>query len=112
MSALQMAVIAPVVAGAPPSIGSLSGSVLWSMLALGALGSGVAFVLSYHVISVAGVTTGSMVTYVVPVVAAVLGVAALGEHLTWNQPVGGLVVLVGVALAQGLIGPRGNLRER
>jgi hypothetical protein len=42
-----------------------------------------------------------MVTYLPPVIAAVVGVALLGEELTWNQPVGGLVVLGGVAIAQG-----------
>jgi hypothetical protein len=28
----------------------------------------------------------------------------LHEHLTWYQPVGGLVVLLGVAVSQGLLG--------
>ena len=39
-------------------------------------------------------------TYVVPVFATVLGVAVLGEELTWNLPLGAAVVLVGVALTQ------------
>ena len=29
------------------------------------------------------------------------GLVFLGEHLRWNEPVGALVVLVGVALTQG-----------
>jgi len=43
------------------------------------------------------------VTYVVPVFAAIAGVVVLGEHLAWNQPVGGLIVLAGVAVSQGLV---------
>jgi drug/metabolite transporter (DMT)-like permease len=102
-STAQMAVLAPLVAGAPPPIGHLSWAVIGSVAALGVFGSGLAFVLNYHVVRVAGVTTASMVTYLPPVIGAVAGVVVLGEELTWNQPVGGAVVLAGVALAQGLM---------
>jgi drug/metabolite transporter (DMT)-like permease len=37
-----------------------------------------------------------------PVVATVAGVLVLGEHLRWNEPVGALVVIAGVAVSQGL----------
>jgi drug/metabolite transporter (DMT)-like permease len=110
-AAAQLAVVAPLVAGAPPRLGGLSWAVIGSVAALGVFGSGLAFVLNYHVVRVAGVTTASMVTYLPPVIAAVVGVALLGEKLTWNQPVGGLVVLGGVAIAQGL-GTRPRRRPR
>jgi drug/metabolite transporter (DMT)-like permease len=103
MATAQLAVVAPLVSGAPPRLSSLSGAVIASVVALGVLGSGLAFALNYHVIRVAGVTTASMVTYVAPLVAAVAGVVVLGEHITWNQPVGGLIVLSGVAVSQGLL---------
>lgn len=45
-------------------------------------------------------------TYLVPIFAVLLGALVLGERLTWHQPVGALVVLLGVAVAQGLVGPR------
>ena len=70
---------------------------------LGGLGTGVAYVLNYVVVRRAGATTASTVTYVIPVVATVLGVVVLAEPLAWNQPVGGLVVLGGLALAQGAL---------
>jgi drug/metabolite transporter (DMT)-like permease len=113
MSTLHLLVVAPLVAGAPPAPSSLSIEVLGSVAALGVLGTGVAFALNFHVVRVAGVTTGSMVTYLPPVVAAAAGVVVLGEHLTWNQPVGGLVVLAGVGAAQGLLRfvPRGLPRR-
>ena len=75
--------------------------VLAAMLALGALGSGVAYVLNFRIIARAGATVASSVTYLTPLVGAAVGAALLGEDVTWNQPVGALVVLAGVALAQG-----------
>jgi drug/metabolite transporter (DMT)-like permease len=42
-----------------------------------------------------------MVTYLTPLFAIVVGVAFLGEGVAWHEPVGGLVVLLGVAVAQG-----------
>jgi drug/metabolite transporter (DMT)-like permease len=41
------------------------------------------------------------VGYLVPVFATVAGVSLLGEPLSWNEPVGGLLVLLGVAASQG-----------
>ena len=75
-------------AGAPPAPTDLSIEVLGSVLALGALGTGLAFVLNFRVIRVAGASTSASVTYLIPVVATVLGVLVLGEHLSWYQPVG------------------------
>ena len=41
-----------------------------------------------------------------PVFAVLLGVLVLGEPLNWHQPVGAPVVLLGVAVAQGVLGRR------
>jgi drug/metabolite transporter (DMT)-like permease len=73
------------------------------MLALGALGSGVAYVLNTHIIGVAGPSIASSVTYVTPVVAAAAGALVLSEPLTWHEPVGAAIVLLGVAISQGRI---------
>jgi drug/metabolite transporter (DMT)-like permease len=100
MSTVELVLLAPLIAGLPPAPWRLSGAVLWSVLALGVLGSGIAFALNFHVVRVAGVTTASMVTYLPPVIGAGAGVLVLHEQLTWNQPVGGLIVLAGVAVAQ------------
>lgn len=89
-----------VLAGARPT-GELTASVVAAIVALGVLGSGVAYILSYQIVEAAGASTASTVTYLTPLVAAVVGVALLGESVTWNQPVGGVVVLCGIALAQG-----------
>lgn len=74
--------------------------VVGAMLALGVLGSGLAYVLNFQIVAAAGATTASSVTYLTPLVAALVGISLLDEHVTWNQPVGALVVLAGVALAQ------------
>ncbi|RAK27621.1 drug/metabolite transporter (DMT)-like permease [Actinoplanes lutulentus] len=104
LSALaQLAIVAPLFAGAPPNPLDLSTDVILCVLALGALGTGLAFVLNFHVIRVAGVSTSSSVTYLMPVVATVVGVLILREHLHWNQPVGALIVLIGVAVTQDLV---------
>jgi EamA-like transporter family protein len=47
----------------------------------------------------------STVTYLVPIFSTVLGVVVLGEGLSWNQPVGAAVVLLGEALTQGRLTP-------
>lgn len=62
-----------------------------------------AYVLYFNVIRAAGATVASTVTYVIPLFATAAGVLLLGERLTWDQPVGGLIVLLGVALSQGLL---------
>lgn len=103
---VQLAIVAPLVTGqAPPAPWSLSAEVLLSVLALGALGSGLAFVLSMRNIRLIGASRSSMVTYLMPVFSILVGVIVLHEHITWYQPVGGLVVLLGVAVSQGLLNP-------
>jgi drug/metabolite transporter (DMT)-like permease len=102
LATAQLAVLAPLLAGRPPSPASLSPDVVASALALGALGTGIAFWLYYHLIRVAGATTTSTVTYVLPVFSTLLGILVLGEDLHWYEPVGALVVLAGIAVSQGL----------
>lgn len=77
-----------------------------SMIALGALGTGVAYVLNFNVVRAAGAQTASMVTYLVPVFAVLFGVTILGEPLSWHEPVGGALIITGVALAQGVLRAR------
>jgi drug/metabolite transporter (DMT)-like permease len=100
----QLAVLAPLLAGAPAAVTGLRPPVVASVLALGALGTGIAFALNYRVIRVAGTTTSASVTYLMPVVSTAAGAVLLGEPLTWYEPVGALVILAGVAIAQGALG--------
>ena len=74
-----------------------------SIILLGIFGSGVAYIWNFQIIQRAGSAIASSVTYVTPLVAVVAGMLFLGEKLTWNEPVGALVVLFGAAIAQDRI---------
>ncbi len=71
------------------------------MLALGVLGTGIGYILVLGIIRDAGATPASTVTYIVPLFATVEGMLFLGEPLTWYEPVGAVVVILGVAVSQG-----------
>ena len=74
-----------------------------SVIAIGALGSGVAYLLFYRVLDIVGSAIGSSVTYITPIIAVILGVLVLGEQLHWYEPVGGVIVILGAAISQGSI---------
>ena len=99
----QIAVVAPLVGGAPPAVGDLSWKAIGSVLAIGVLGTGLAFVINLRNVRLAGASAASMVTYIVPLFAVVVGMAVLDEGLAWYQPVGALIVLFGVAVSQGVV---------
>jgi len=79
---------------------------LASLVALGALGSGVAFAINYSIVRARGSTVASTVAYLVPVFSTILGAAVLSEPLHWNQAVGTAVLLAGIAISQGRVRPR------
>ena len=74
---------------------------LLAVLTLGVVGTGLAYMLQFDVVRGAGATVSTTVTYLIPVVSVVLGVAVLDEHLAWPQLVGAAVVL-GSAVVIGL----------
>lgn len=92
-------VIAPFIGGLEPM--QLTPAIIWSMIVLGVVGTGIAYVWNNDVISAWGASTASTVTYVIPVVGVALGMIVLSEVLHWNEPVGGLIILVGVLVSQG-----------
>src|SRR3954452_339280 len=67
------------------------------VLALGALGSGLAYLLNSRLIQDEGSTSASTVTFLLPIVAVMLGTIVLNERLTWNLFAGTAIVLAGVA---------------
>jgi len=73
---------------------------LGAVAALGALGTGFAYVLQYRIIRDVGVTVAATVTYVIPLVAVAAGVAALGEQLHLHQLLGAAVILAGAWLSR------------
>ena len=74
-----------------------------AIVTLGALGSGVAYLLYYKILDIVGSAIASSVTYITPIIAVLLGVWLLGEELHWYEPVGGLIVILGAAISQGSV---------
>lgn len=64
-----------------------------SVIVLGVVGTGLAYMLQYDVVRDAGAVVSSTVTYLIPVVSVILGVLVLGEHLGVFQLAGFALVL-------------------
>jgi drug/metabolite transporter (DMT)-like permease len=92
-----MLLLTPVLAWQPVA---LSTPVVLSLVALGALGTGLAYIWHINVLRAWGPTTTSTVTYVTPVVGVTLGVLVLSETFSWHEPAGALLVLLGILLTQ------------
>jgi drug/metabolite transporter (DMT)-like permease len=102
-STVQLGVLTLFVGG---SVRHLEADGVAAILALGVLSTGGAYILNYAIVRLAGATTASTVTYVVPLVSTALGIAILSEQLEWNQPFGAALVLGSVAFSEGMIGRR------
>ena len=69
-----------------------------SIVLLGVVGTGFAYILNYRVIADLGATRASLVTYVIPVVAVTVGVVVLDEPFEWSLVYGGVLIIAGIAL--------------
>ena len=78
-----------------------SAHVLESVVGLAVVCTALAFLLFFALIAEVGPVRATVITYVNPAVAAVLGVAVLSEHITVGMVVGFALVLVGSVLATG-----------
>jgi len=92
-----MLVLTPVIAWQPVA---LTPGIVASLLTLGILGTGVAYIWNINVLRAWGPTNASTVTYITPVVGVLLGVVVLGETFSLNQPAGAALVLVGILFTQ------------
>ncbi|WP_156724502.1 DMT family transporter [Streptomyces apocyni] len=104
LATAQLAVVTPLFTSMPTELPLVP---LLAVVALGALGTGLALLLQYGLVAEVGPTTAQMVTYFIPVIATAAGVTLLGEALTWSTPVGALIILAGAALTQSRPRPRG-----
>ncbi|MDJ0339673.1 DMT family transporter [Cryobacterium sp. PH31-O1] len=92
-----MLLLTPVLAWSPVV---LTWPIVLCLLALGALGTGLAYIWNINVLRAWGPTNASTVTYVTPVVGVGLGVLVLAETFSWHEPTGALLVLLGILLTQ------------
>ncbi|ROT28011.1 DMT family transporter [Micromonospora sp. HM5-17] len=93
-----LALLAVPVAGLTPPVWRADAVV--SLAILGILGTGVAYLLHYRLVADEGPTAASTTTYLLPVVAVLLGALVVDEPTTPTMLGGMLLVLGGVALAQ------------
>jgi drug/metabolite transporter (DMT)-like permease len=95
---------------APPA--SIGIEPVLALLALGALGTGIAYILNWSILRDAGATIATTVTYALPIVSVAAGVILLGETLTWNEPLGAVVIILGALLTQGQLARAGSIVGR
>lgn len=108
LAAAVMLVFTPVLVLTPVR---LDGAVVVAVLLLGVLGTGVAYVWNQNVLRAWGPTRASTVTYITPVVGVTLGVLVLHETVSWNEPLGALIVFAGILMAQDRLRGLGRRRS-
>jgi drug/metabolite transporter (DMT)-like permease len=82
-----------------------------SLVVLGALCTGVAYLLYFRLLASAAPSRALAVTYLIPLFAVGYGIALLGEHVTAGMGLSAGVILLGTAMATGMLNP-GLLLER
>jgi drug/metabolite transporter (DMT)-like permease len=83
-----------------PAVGSLTPTTLGAVALLGALGTGLAFLVFYVLVDRVGATNATLTTYLIPIVAVAAGTLLLDERLGASALAGGALILVGIWLAQ------------
>jgi drug/metabolite transporter (DMT)-like permease len=78
-----------------------SAHVIESVLGLALVCTALAFLVFFALIAEVGPVRATVITYINPAVAAVLGITLLSEHLTTGMVIGFALVLVGCVLATG-----------
>jgi drug/metabolite transporter (DMT)-like permease len=85
------ALVTTLVSGADPAADSVA-----SLVLLGVVNTGIAYWLNYGAIAKVGATAASLVTYLVPPVAIVIGWLVLDEPVSWGLLVGLTLIIFGV----------------
>lgn len=75
--------------------------VIASVLALGILCSGIAYLIYFRLIADIGPAPALTVTFLIPVFGILWGAVFLNEHLGWNTLIGSVIVIIGTGLVTG-----------
>ena len=76
---------------------------LWSLIVLGVVCSGLAYILYFKLIEDDGATSALSVTFLIPLFGVLWGYLFLDEQVGWHTLAGGMLVLGGTALVTGLL---------
>jgi drug/metabolite transporter (DMT)-like permease len=94
-----------------PASGQPSIGVMASVVALGVLCSGIAYLLYFRLIDEIGPTSALTVTFLNPVFGILWGALFLGEVVGWYTVVGAAIVLTGTALVTGFVPRFGRAQQ-
>ncbi|MDX1425794.1 MAG: DMT family transporter, partial [Kiloniellales bacterium] len=84
----------------PPDLGALPTSALIAVAVLGVVSTATATVVYFNLITLAGPSFLSLINYLIPVWAVVIGMLFLGERPAWTAFAGLALILSGIALAE------------
>jgi drug/metabolite transporter (DMT)-like permease len=84
---------------------AVSASAWMAVITMGVASTGVAYILFFRLIARLGPARAVMVTYLVPVFGMIFGAVFLAEVITLEMGVGCFFILLGTALATGMIHP-------
>ena len=73
---------------------------LVGVMGLGIVSTALAYLLHFDLLQSGRTLIASTVTYWTPLVAVLAGTTLLGEHLSWHEPVGAIVIVIGLLVAQ------------
>ncbi|WP_206952707.1 DMT family transporter [Trinickia acidisoli] len=92
--------------------GAISMHAWGAVLSLGVACTGIAYLIFFHLINAAGPARAITVTFVIPVFGILWGALFLNEQVSASMVEGCAIVLVGTALATGVIKRIPGLRQR
>lgn len=84
-----------------PSPASPDIAVMLSVLALGIVCSGIAYLLYFRLVADLGATSALTVTFLIPVFGILWGHLILGEPVSWQTGLGAAIIFAGTALVTG-----------
>jgi drug/metabolite transporter (DMT)-like permease len=77
--------------------------VVWSILSLAALSTALAYIIFFEIMAKAGSSNVMLVTLLIPFSSIALGIVFLGETLTLQQTIGGLIIGSGLLVIDGRV---------
>ena len=85
----------------PWSLAMPSQAAIWSVIVLAILCTAVAYLLFFKILADAGAVNVSLVTFVIPPSAIVLGMIVLGERLELHHVIGMAIIMAGLIVIDG-----------